>query len=326
MNKNLFAVCCDQFNLGTTFIIWSLHYVTDQTEFYSLEKDRVCSIPNNPLRNGTAHSMEINEVKSITKIKDTIDQLKANGNFNHFRFVPKENSLVEYSQQNEKFQEAMATHNIKVVNIGCERLQGLIGFLRYNTEDLSWQNDMKKVKKHCLKYWPSFMENSHIFPNRLNTWHDIRENIAFNIRPYDHWKQWKDKKSTRENVHDCKFKSFLFDPEKEISNILKFLGISPMKRIAQWLEVHHKWLANIGHYIVFCDDIEKIISHILNNQDMDLGKYKMTVLKEAVLLHFLMYKHDLNLHTKVEHLPKNAKDICKLLTKNNRTGIEKLYN
>lgn len=58
---------------------------------------------------------------------------------------------------------------------------------------------------------------------------------------------------------------------------------------------------------------------------MNLGKYKMDVLKEGVLLHFLMFKHDLNLNTKIDILPANTKAIAELLGKNKRKGIENLY-
>jgi meiotically up-regulated gene 157 (Mug157) protein len=59
---------------------------------------------------------------------------------------------------------------------------------------------------------------------------------------------------------------------------------------------------------------------------MDLTKYKMDVLKEGVLLHFLMFKHDLNIKIKTEVLPKNTKEILELLGKNQRTGLAKLYD
>ena len=72
--------------------------------------------------------------------------------------------------------------------------------------------------------------------------------------------------------------------------------------------------------------MDEIIYNIVNKQDMDISKYKMTVLKEGVLLHFLMFKHDLNLKTRVETLPGNTKDISYLLGKNDRTGIQKLYD
>jgi hypothetical protein len=52
----------------------------------------------------------------------------------------------------------------------------------------------------------------------------------------------------------------------------------------------------------------------------------MDVLKEGVLLHFLMFKHDLNIKIKTEVLPKNTKEILELLGKNQRTGLAKLYD
>ena len=326
MNKKIFAVTSDQFNLGTTFVIWSIHHLNGQTKFFSLENNQISVIPSDPLLRGTAHHMEPNEIKSIADIEETMTQMIAHDGLNHFRFVPKEPSLDLYFLQSNKFQKKMNERSIKVINVGCKKLQALIGFLRYNKADLTWQNDIDKVKKHCIQYWPNFMDKPEIFPDRLQTWHDIRENIAFNIRPYDHWAQWERKVEQEKNVYDCDFKSFLFDPAKEMSRILDFLGIKHSNRFTEWLKVHDKWLENIAHYINFIDDIDEIIYNIVNKQDMEISKYKMTVLKEGVLLHFLMFKHDLNLKTRVETLPGNTKDISYLLGKNDRTGIQKLYD
>ena len=48
---------------------------------------------------------------------------------------------------------------------------------------------MDLVKKHCLHRWPDFFTNKEIFDDKLESFHDIREQIAFNIRPYDYWTQ-----------------------------------------------------------------------------------------------------------------------------------------
>ena len=56
-----------------------------------------------------------------------------------------------------------------------------------------------------------------------------------------------------------------------------------------------------------------------------MSGYKMDVLKEAVLLHFLMFKHDLNILIPIDRLPQDTSEIYKLLGKNPRTGIKKLY-
>jgi len=39
-----------------------------------------------------------------------------------------------------------------------------------------------------------------------------------------------------------------------------------------------------------------------------------------------MFQHDLNLKVKMEILPQNTKQIFALLGKNQRTGLEKLYD
>ncbi len=105
MNKKIFAVTSDQFNLGTTFVIWSIHHLNGQTKFFSLENNQISVIPSDPLLRGTAHHMEPNEIKSIADIEETMTQMIAHDGLNHFRFVPKEPSLDLYFLQSNKFQK-----------------------------------------------------------------------------------------------------------------------------------------------------------------------------------------------------------------------------
>jgi len=58
---------------------------------------------------------------------------------------------------------------------------------------------------------------------------------------------------------------------------------------------------------------------------MNLEQYRMDVLKEGVLLHLLMFKHDLNLTKSIEKLPNDTQEIFKLLGRNNRTGQDEVY-
>jgi hypothetical protein len=326
MNNNIFATTCDQYNVGTAFLVWSIHHITGQKKYYSLEKEKTEVIPDNPLLHGTAHKTDLNVYWSTSNLENTIDRLNTSKSLNHVRFFPHTHSLSQYNIENKKFQNSIGEHGVKVINITCEKTQSLIGFLRANYEDLTWQNDIDKVKKHCLHYWPHFLDNADIFLNKLNTLHDIRENIAFNLRPYEFWKLYGNKTNSNKNTYVSQIEDFLFNGEKEIKKILKFLNYEYEEaEINTWQEIHKQWSDDVKHYINFCNDIELIVKNIINNTEMDLKKYKMNVLKEAVILHLLMYKHDLNFKKQTDKMPNNTQDIFILLTKNDRVGIEKLY-
>lgn len=322
----IFAITGEQFNLGSVFLIWSIHHLTSQKKYYLQKNKSIEEIPSNPLLNGTAHRMSPNHSKSIKTCEDIIKLLRFNENLNHLKYTPLANSIEEYHEYNKKFHASMIKHNVKVINISCQGLQHLIGFLRFHREVVDWQKDMDTVKEHCRHYWPHFFDNTEIYNDKLDSWHDVREGIAFNVRPYDFWKSFTGR-NTHENIYHCRFEDLLLDGKGTFVKILDFLELNYNKELFNdWCQIHDKWSSNLKNYVYFCNDIEKIVENIISNKPMDLTKYRMDVLKEGVLLHFLMFKHDLNLNTPVEKLPTDSQKIFKLLEKNQRTGIANLYD
>jgi len=123
------------------------------------------------------------------------------------------------------------------------------------------------------------------------------------------------------------FQDFLFHGKEEIFKILNFLNFTYKKeKIKYWCDIHKKWSTNLKNYVLFCNDIELIVQNIILNKKMDLKKYKINVLKEAVILHLLMFKYNYNLRTQTNRLPNCTAKIYKLLIENNRIGIEKIYD
>jgi len=323
----IFSVTTDQFNLGTVFLIWSIHYITGKKEFYQKKTDTKEIIPENPLLNGiTAHKMRPNFCRSFESFKKVINKISSDEGLNHVKFTPKADTLEKYHNTNKEFHEISKKHGVKVINMTCRKFQHLVGFLRYDREEPNWQNNIDTVKEHCKHYWPHFFEKAEIFPNRLNTWHDIREGIAFNIRPNDFWTHMHER-NTDKIIYHCQAEDLLKGGTKEILNILKFLNCEfDQDKLNSWCAIHKTRSNNLKHYINFCNDINTIVENIISNKYIDLEKYKMDVLKEGVILHFLMYKHDLNLNTTIEKLPSDTRKIFSLLEQNRRTGIEKLYD
>ena len=319
MNNKSFAVTCDQFNLGTTFLIWSIHYCTNEKDFYSIADDEFVTISEDPFDGITAHKMRPNRYRPVFDVDAIINH--SGGKLNHFRDFSKKYRDTGTSST-KPFLAKMETHGIKTINITCTGLQFLIGFLRFTYTEPNWQNNFNAVKKHCKHYWPRFFDDAHIYENRLTTWHDIREGIAFNIRPY----QIPAMGNNNKNIYDCEFEDLLTNGKKEILNILDFLDLKAhTPNLDHWCDMHDIWKGYLHHYINFCNDIEMIIESILKNKSVDLAQYRMDVLKEGVILHLLMFRHELNLTKSIEKLPHNTQEIFKLLGKNDRTGIQKIY-
>ena len=321
MNNKIFAVTCDQFNLGTTFLIWSIYYCTNEKNYYRIKDDKFLEVPENPVDGVTAHQMKANTFTNLDNIEATMDQ--PGDNLKHTRFSPDASYLETGVPSNKTFLSRMEKHGIKSINITCTGLQFLIGFLRWHDTEPNWQHNFDTVKKHCKHYWPGFFDNAHIYENRLHTWHDIRQGIAFNIRPYEFPAMGN---NNNKNTYDCEFEDLLTSGKKEILKILNFLKLKVhTPALDHWCDMHNIWRDYLQHYTHFCNNIEIIVESILNNRSMNLEQYRMDVLKEGVLLHLLMFKHELNLTKSVEKLPDDTQEIFKLLGKNNRTGHAEVY-
>lgn len=321
MNKKIFAVTCDQFNLGTHFLIWSIHYCTNEKNFYNIRDGAFLQIPENPFVGVTAHKISANtDGWDGISIEAVIN--KSGGKLNHIRKFPDSSYLETRIPSNKPFLAEAEAHGIKSINITCTGLQFLIGFLRFHESEPNWQHNFDTVKKHCKHYWPRFFDAAHIFENGLTTWHDIREGIAFNIRPYDFPVMGNNNK----NTYDCQLEDLLTDGKKEILRVIDFLNLRVhTPNIDHWCDMHKIWKEYLHHYIHFCNNIEIIVECILKNRSMNLEQYRMDVLKEGVILHLLMFKHELNLTKSIEKLPNDTQEIFQLLGKNNRTGHEEIY-
>ena len=322
----IFSITNDQFNLGNVFLIWSLHYLSGGDDYYDVRIDARRSIPSNPLLKGiTAHKMEPNFVRTIENFNEVVDLMPNDDTVNHVKFNIKARSLEQHHATNHELQELSASKGIRCVNLTCSDHQHLVGFLRHDIEVPQWQKDIAMVKSHCEHYWPNFFDNASIFEDNLEKWHGIRENIAFNIRLDDFWTHFP---ARPENnfIYHCQYSRWVADGQNEIRNVMNFLGLECREdRMDAWRDLHETWKNSHAHYLDFCDDIEQIVDCIVKNKSMDLTKYRLDVLKEAVILHLLLYKHDLNLKMPVEQLPLDTKQIAAMLQQNQRSGLEKLY-
>ena len=322
----IFSVTCDQFNLGATFLIWSTHYLSGNDKYHSIEKNKILQIPNNPLSGGTAHKFIANEITSIKDCHHYLDtQHNTPGHINHIKYYPVVETLREYHSLNKDFQLSMIDRKIPIINMSCKNLQHLIGFLRSDYEQDKWQNDFEIVKKHCKHYWPDILDDAEIYPDNLTTFHGIREAIAFRLRPYDFWEHHKTHNFT-DRILTNDFYDLLTNGYKVIKSTMSYLNLQIIDaRLEDWSRTQKKWSAELMPYMDFCNDIEHIIDNIVANKKIDLGRYRMDVLKEAVLLHLLIYKHNLNLTISIDKLPNDTQEIYKLLGKNTRSTIKKLY-
>lgn len=118
------------------------------------------------------------------------------------------------------------------------------------------------------------------------------------------------------NVYKIDFNIFINSLDTIAEDVLIECGemLKP-HRFAKWLEIYNMWQHLVG--IDFINNLDKIVSDIINNNNHDLSGYDMTLGKEIVLSKKLLFEHNCSLKTfGIDVMPLNTKEWHNLLEEN----------
>jgi hypothetical protein len=160
------------------------------------------------------------------------------------------------------------------------------------------------------------------FPDSQRNWNDqfvwdLRERYALVLRPNLLWQNPVSRLiEIHHDVYHTDTKLLWFDLLSVIKSIFQLSELRwEQSRLAHWYQIYSRW--QLIHDVKFSTDYWSILNSIVNGDSMDLSIYNIDLIKEALIQHGLIYKHDLNLKTwQLDKLPGNTADIYQLLEKN----------
>ena len=83
----------------------------------------------------------------------------------------------------------------------------------------------------------------------------------------------------------------------------------------EWQKIYQQW--RLVHDPYFARHLTRIVDAVVNNKYLSLRRFRMNFFMETILLHELIYKHNLNLKSwQLEKFPDNTQDLHKLLEPN----------
>lgn len=328
-------------SIGGTFLDWSIHFLTGQTQYFSSKQNQYILLSQNPVIFGqpNAHGHLKNHPSGSDETKNYLDAYTSTGLYSlyaspfhpskiieKYKIAPvKENfEQIKQHQLNDtkKLFSVMSEHGSATVHLAGESFVPLY-FL--NVRDTS-----KFIFKSGSPVSADDKKNefeSIFFDNSVKTWNtmnltnswDIRERDALNIRPLDlipeHYIPYPHLRiDCREFWHNG------IDVMNRTMDYLK-LNIIP-DRLEQWKNVYHQWQKIHIKSMEFVYNCDHIVSAIVNNWDYAIN---LTFEQEVVIQHFLIYQHGLNLKTwQLEKFPNNTNQLHNLLESNTHQ-IPRIY-
>jgi len=327
--------------IGGTFLTWTLHYLAGHDKVFYFKKNEYVDLCETPLTNINAHNYLVNHPTTTIEFNNCIKSL-TNSSTNLFHTVYIHNFItnpinvtsdcVETQQAIDQIQSLSA--KVILLSNFSKKYYGNLYNIKYEGRTLSFKYDNPHEEyENFDEQYNGFIDN--FFSESLKKWNDLgmnntwdrREFLALNLRPYNYISVFPNFDHTKQHYSLDLFELFSFF-DHTINDLFKFLEIPiDNTRWNQWLKVYHQWRSFHTDRLVFTKYFDNIIDSVINGYNLDLTRFNLDILREAVIQHELIYKHGLTIKGwKLEKFPNNTQDLYKLLETNTYHQVEDIYN
>lgn len=320
-------------SIGGTFLDWSVHFLTGQTQYFSSKQNQFIPLSRTPVSvdQQNAHGHLKNHPTGADETKKYLDNCNsATGLYSLYAFpchnskiieryniVPVKENVDQINQQKLDDTNAMfsvlSTHGSATIHLAGESTVPLYFLNSRDNKFMFETGNPASADEHKNEFESLFFSDSVDQWNATgltDTW-DIRERSALNIRPLDPIHEYH-----IPHPHlrvDCR--EFWYNGSRVINRVMDYLKLRIVPdKFEQWQEIHHQWSKVHTGAMEFVYNCDHIVSAIINNWDYPIN---LTFEQEVVVQHFLIYKHGLNLKTwRLEKFPNNTNQLHHLLEDN----------
>jgi len=318
--------------VGGTFLNWSLHYLAGHNYYYCAKKSDWVKVPENPVQDKNSHGFIANQVHSKESFDKEYLKLYAVTTeqfhtiyFHNFNFTSKSETDPEAKQCIEQLDaDQLIVLSVSTTN-NRHKLYHSSFVKRYESAssfvDLSVQlSSNQDILDDFINYF--FQESIEKWRQAglTNHW-DKREFLALNYRPNAVKHIAPNVNLTRDHYRlDVTELWHIF--EQTVVYMFEYLNLKiDTTRWENWTRIYHKWRQVHYQRILFVWYFDEIINYIINGYSMDLVRFDLDLIQEAVIQHELIYKHNLNLKTWQLEKFTNTKQLHDLLEPNSHPLI-----
>lgn len=332
--------------VGCTFIDWSIHFLSGQTQFFNVDDNQWIELTSDPLNQDNAHNHKKNHPAGYIETNEVLDQFdqQPTGVFTVYpqflRFnqtakllnltLDKNNSDPDFNNQILESRQQdyadlfklCAQRNTKIIYVDSS-LEIDLYHINLRRRGTFLFDDIKSgFQPELDAEFEEYFFNKAIvaYDNLTDVW-DIRERRALNIRPFKRNRVALDLSLPHLWIDS---RSFWTLGEQYMHKILAHVGLQvDPDRLRMWRPIYAKWQNTQFNHLDFCHVLPHMIDSIVNGWDYELGD--LTFEQEIVIQHCLIYQHNLNLKTwQLTKFPSNTKDLH-LLLEPNIHQVESIY-
>lgn len=343
MNSNRTFCVTSMYNVGCTFLDWSLLYLSGQDQYYSVNQGQALELPRDPLQGPNAHGYRKNHPHNLGTVRRAIDILRSQTTCAVTSLYPGQPDLdlVQVSlgisdhairtDPNAMTQVLRAQHqgylhtldlffqqDLPVVYVALDPSCAIFLTIPRGNERLAWQNRAPRdAQESQMEY------HEHFFDPSLEAWGDVnqcpvwdlREKLALDMRPFD--------LAHKDNVRGFESPHVWLDARElwhhlpqRIAEIIQFLELElDQSRWEPWLLTYQRWQHVISPNVLFMLQLDHIVQSVVQGWHYALPR--LSLYQEAIIQHCLIYQHNVNLRTwNLDRFPGNTCDLHELLEPN----------
>jgi hypothetical protein len=326
-----------QGQLGATFLDWSIKYLRGDNTYISWPNLDCTALCANPLNTANAHSHKKIHPEGFENTRYLVDRYhnsdKVSFDFKELGFDQVGEQLAldvthidSTKVQQLKLQQQQDTTNAVLYCVGkkCNIIRIEINpavkifqcYDRGDGHDWLTRRYPNSLDSPQTLWWKAFFNDKEF---GTDSW-DRREYMALNVRPLDD--------PALPPLVDWKFKNFRIDclqwwmsGQSVLNELFDWLEVDiDSSRWETWQLAYQQWQQILRPDVEFALNANAFVQAIVQGQYLKLPQ--LTLFQEAILQHFLIYKHNLNIKTwKLESFPNNTIELHQLLEPNHHPVV-----
>lgn len=328
-------------NTGAHFVIWSTYWLSGQDHYYNLSKIHDLATPEQMIskeKNAHRHravaigGAEECQAACVEAASIPLPQwhvhVTANERNNLFKLCQTlfgQNLPTLSADIRAQFEQNLYENNKTTIEFLQSSNHKLI-WLEYDPRDRFnliyndrhptnvFAHPVASTEEAWLSYQNYYFANSAKNFGDQFVW-DRREQLALILPPCElrDYHQFLDhsRPHLRYNTDDL-----WHDLPSVMAEIIDYIGLEVKSdRLDRWLPAYHAW--STKHDCFFSRHLDRIVKAIVHNQYMCLKRFRLDLLKEAMIQHTLIFKHDLNLKNwNLDKFPNDTQKLHHLLEPN----------
>lgn len=315
------------YSLGATFLEWSTYFLSGQNKYFNTKHENWITLTDNPITAESAHGHDKNHPSGLDAVLTTIQRIEqeSTGMFSFYPYCHEYNYWAEHlgysldSLNNDQWQQIyqLQLEELTEIAAACCHANYFPIYLHAD-EDCQPYILQSRTQPLWLKEIAVFnLGDNDIYAKykHIKTQWDLREQLALDIRPFEKPVLINYIDRTQPHLYINAWELW-YNGYNILLGVLDALNLRlDHSRVESWLRIYQSWQSIQLSRSMPLRTIATIVDAIVNNHYYPLPQ--LNLIQEAIILHCLLYQHNLNLRNwQLTTFPNNTQLLYQLLEPN----------